>query len=47
MKKQSLLFRLLLFYGSRLPYHRGKGWIIERWLRSFNLHVDEDFDVVR
>jgi FkbM family methyltransferase len=47
MKKQSLLFRLLLFYGSRVPYHRGKGWLIERWLRFFNLHVDEEFDIVR
>jgi FkbM family methyltransferase len=47
MKKQSLLFRLLLFYGSRVPYHRGKGWIIERLMHSFNLHVDKEFDVVR
>jgi FkbM family methyltransferase len=47
MKKQSLLFRALLFYGSRVPYHRGKGWIIERLLRFFNLRVDEEFDVVR
>jgi FkbM family methyltransferase len=47
MKKQSLPFRLLLFYGSRVPYHRGKGWIIERLLHLFNLGVDEEFDVVR
>jgi FkbM family methyltransferase len=47
MKKQSLLFRLLLFYGSRVPYHRGKGWLHGRLLRFFNLHEDEEFDVVR
>jgi FkbM family methyltransferase len=47
MKEQSLLFRLLLFYGCSVPYHRGKAWLIERLLGFFRLHVDEDFDVVR
>jgi FkbM family methyltransferase len=47
MKKQSLLFRLLLFYGSEVPYHPGKGRLLQWLLRWCNLRVDEDFDVVR
>ena len=47
MANQSLLFRLLLFYGIRFPYHRGKGWLHGRLLKLFNIHVDEEFDVVR
>jgi FkbM family methyltransferase len=47
MTQQSSLFRLLLLYGSRTPYHRGKGWLHHRLLRFFNIHVDEEFDVVR
>jgi FkbM family methyltransferase len=46
-QRPSLLFRALLFYGSRLPYHRGKGWLHWRLRRFFNVHVDADFDVVR
>ena len=45
MKDQSLLFRLLLFYGSRVPYHRGKGSIVERLSGLFN--VDQEFDIER
>lgn len=47
MKKRSLPFRLVLFYGSQVPYHRGKGWIIARLLNFFSPDVDEEFDVVR
>lgn len=47
MKKQSLPFRLILFYGSRLPYHRGKGRLVEWLLRLFRIHVDEEFDLER
>jgi FkbM family methyltransferase len=47
MNEQSLLFRLLLFYGSRVPYHRGKGRLIERLLRLFKVNVNQEFDVVR
>jgi FkbM family methyltransferase len=47
MKKQSLPFRLILFYGCRTPYHRGKGWLVERLLHLFIIHVDEEFDLVR
>jgi hypothetical protein len=42
MKKQSLPFCLLLFYGNRVPYHRGKGWAHQRLLRFFNPQVDEE-----
>ena len=47
MKKQSLPFRLLLFYGCRVPYHRGKGWLVERLLHLFRIDVDEEFDLER
>jgi FkbM family methyltransferase len=47
MKKQSLLFRLLLFYGSQVPYHPGKERLLQWFMRWCNLQVDEDFDVVR
>jgi FkbM family methyltransferase len=47
MKQQSLLFRLLHFYGSGLPYHPGKGRLHQGLLRWCQLRVDEDFDVVR
>lgn len=40
MTKQSLLFRLLLIYGSRLPYHPGKGRLHDRLLKLFNVRVD-------
>jgi hypothetical protein len=30
-----------------VPYHRGKGWLLQRLLRFFNLYVDEEFDLVR
>lgn len=42
-----MLFHLLLFYGSRLPYHRGKGWLHQRLLRSSGVREDREFDVVR
>ena len=47
MKKQSPLFRLLLSYASRVPYHRGKGALIERLAGFFKLNVDQEFDVER
>jgi len=47
MKKQSLPFRPVLFYGCRVPYHRDNGWLVERLSRIFRLHVDEEFDLVR
>jgi FkbM family methyltransferase len=47
VQQQSLLFRLILSYGWRFPYHRGKGWLVERLLRLFRIQVNDEFDVER
>jgi FkbM family methyltransferase len=47
MPKQSIPVRVLTFYGSRVPYHRGKGALLDRLVRFFRVQADEEFDVVR
>jgi len=47
MTRDSLLCRLLLFYGVRLPNHPGK-WRIHQWIRDrLGSALDEDFEVER
>jgi FkbM family methyltransferase len=47
MVKESVLFRMLLFYGGRMPYHPGKGWLHDRFLKFLNVRVNGEFHLVR
>lgn len=46
MNRNSLIFRTLEFYGTRLN-HRGQWLVHEKLRRFFNVNVDEDFEVER
>jgi FkbM family methyltransferase len=39
--------RALLFYGTRLPNHPRKWWLLDRFRRSFGVNIDRDIEVDR
>jgi len=45
--KNSVLTRILLFYGCRVPNHRGKWWIINKIRHIFKIEIDEELQVTR
>ncbi len=47
MNSNSLIFRLLAFYGSYLPYHPRKWWVHAHLRRLLKASVDEEMEVVR
>lgn len=47
MHRNSLIVKLLVLYGSRLPNHPRKWWVHERLRRLLRVKVDEEIEVVR
>jgi FkbM family methyltransferase len=43
----SLIERALLFYGTRLPNHPRKWWLLDRVRRSLGVNIDRDIEVAR
>jgi FkbM family methyltransferase len=47
MAELSLIERALLFYGTRLPNHPRKWWLLDRFRRSLGVTIDRDIEVTR
>ncbi len=47
MAELSLIERALLFYGTRLPNHPRKWWLLDRFRRSLGVDIDRDIEVNR